>query len=147
MQRRIVGFHPDEEGDFVAELDCLHQQHVRHKPPFMNRPWVTTKSGRTEQLDTEIECSPCDRFELPTGLVPYKKTPEYSSEIPKGLLKDHTTQTWARLCVLQGQLVFTSSLGMKNVSVGESQVIAPQMKHAIRQDSDDPLWFYVEFLS
>lgn len=30
VRRRIVGFHQDEGGDWVAELSCMHRQHVRH---------------------------------------------------------------------------------------------------------------------
>ena len=33
MKRRIVGFHQDEEQHWVAELECRHNQHVRHDPP------------------------------------------------------------------------------------------------------------------
>ena len=39
MDRRIAGFHQDELGDWVAELDCGHTQHVRHNPPWQLRPW------------------------------------------------------------------------------------------------------------
>jgi hypothetical protein len=31
---KITGFHQDEEANWVAELSCGHQQHVRHRPPF-----------------------------------------------------------------------------------------------------------------
>ena len=30
--RKIVDFHLDENLDWVAELECGHQQHVRHNP-------------------------------------------------------------------------------------------------------------------
>jgi len=40
MDRRIAGFHQDEEIFWVAELECGHQQHVRHNPPMTLRPWV-----------------------------------------------------------------------------------------------------------
>jgi len=30
MNRRITGFHQDDVGDWVAELDCGHTQLVRH---------------------------------------------------------------------------------------------------------------------
>ncbi len=33
MIRTIDGFHQDEQDDWVAELSCLHMQHVRHEPP------------------------------------------------------------------------------------------------------------------
>jgi hypothetical protein len=31
--RKIVDFHLDENLDWVAELECGHQQHVRHNDP------------------------------------------------------------------------------------------------------------------
>ncbi len=40
MERAIVSYHRDEANDWVAELDCHHNQHVRNNPPFVNRPWV-----------------------------------------------------------------------------------------------------------
>ncbi|MHB1711793.1 MAG: DUF3565 domain-containing protein, partial [Acidimicrobiales bacterium] len=40
MIRVVVGFHPGTHGDWVAELSCWHNQHVRHQPPFQNRPRV-----------------------------------------------------------------------------------------------------------
>ena len=46
MQRRIAGFHQDEERHWVAGLECGHTQHVRHDPPWVNRPWVTSAEGR-----------------------------------------------------------------------------------------------------
>ena len=51
MKRKITGFHKDEENDWVAELECHHQQHVRHQPPFVNRPWVITLKGRNGKLE------------------------------------------------------------------------------------------------
>lgn len=41
--RRIVGFHLDEKSDWVTELECGHQQHVRHNPPWTERHWVTPR--------------------------------------------------------------------------------------------------------
>ena len=38
MQRKIIGFHQDEAQDWVADLECGQQQHVRHAPPWLNRP-------------------------------------------------------------------------------------------------------------
>jgi len=34
MNKRIVGFHLDEEQHWVAELECGHNQHVHHNPPW-----------------------------------------------------------------------------------------------------------------
>ena len=30
----------------MAELECGHNQHVRHDPPWECRPWVVTPEGR-----------------------------------------------------------------------------------------------------
>ena len=57
--RAIVGYHLDEEGHWVAQLSCGHGQHVRHDPPWQNRPWVTTESGRTAFLGTRLHCVKC----------------------------------------------------------------------------------------
>ncbi|MGV6827048.1 MAG: DUF3565 domain-containing protein [bacterium] len=62
-QRRIVGFHLDEESHWVAELDCGHFQHVRHDPPWVIRDWVITPEGRESCLGATIECVKCDRGE------------------------------------------------------------------------------------
>jgi hypothetical protein len=65
--RTIVGFHADEVGDWVAELSCGHAQHVRHRPPFWPRVWVTTPEGRAEHLGSTLDCPLCDRGEPPDG--------------------------------------------------------------------------------
>jgi len=58
--REIVGFHTDEEGHWVAELKCGHTQHVRHDPPWQNRPWVTTAEGRARFIGVELACRQCE---------------------------------------------------------------------------------------
>ncbi|ENV51317.1 hypothetical protein F953_01305 [Acinetobacter junii CIP 107470 = MTCC 11364] len=60
MQQAIVGFHLDEEGHYVADLACGHGQHVRHDPPWQNRPWVLTEQGRKEKLGVMLECKKCE---------------------------------------------------------------------------------------
>lgn len=60
MKQPIRGYHRDEEGHWVAELACGHNQHVRHDPPWVSRPWVTTAEGRTRMLGHELECRKCD---------------------------------------------------------------------------------------
>ncbi|MGH9170211.1 MAG: DUF3565 domain-containing protein [Acidimicrobiales bacterium] len=65
MNQPITGFHQDAEGDWVAELACGHNQHVRHKPPFQERSWVLTQQGRNGRLGTELGCPLCDRGEPP----------------------------------------------------------------------------------
>jgi hypothetical protein len=59
MKRRIVGFHQDEEGHWVADLECGHTQHVRHQPPWILRPWVLTEEGRAAFIGHELVCLKC----------------------------------------------------------------------------------------
>ena len=61
--RRIVGFHQDAEGHWVAELECGHTQHVRHTPPWQVRPWAMTEAGRAAHLGTLLSCRPCGEME------------------------------------------------------------------------------------
>lgn len=63
MLRTITGYHRDEELHWVAQLDCGHHQHVRHNPPWVSRPWVTTPRGRESMIGTQLECRKCDRGE------------------------------------------------------------------------------------
>lgn len=60
MDRKIVGFHQDEEHYWVAELECGHSQHVRHNPPWTSRPWVVTQEGRAKALGQALPCRKCD---------------------------------------------------------------------------------------
>jgi hypothetical protein len=58
-EQKISGFHQDEHGDWVAELECGHTQHVRHNPPWVLREWVTTAEGRGAHLGQELSCKKC----------------------------------------------------------------------------------------
>jgi hypothetical protein len=60
MEQRMVGFHKDTHGDWVADLECGHTQHVRHKPPWENRPWVTTPEGQATKIGQVLHCKLCD---------------------------------------------------------------------------------------
>jgi hypothetical protein len=62
-ERRIVGLHQDAEGQWVAELECGHTQHVRHSPPWEVRPWVQTEAGRAGRLGTVLPCRLCGETE------------------------------------------------------------------------------------
>jgi hypothetical protein len=65
VERSIVGFRRDEEGHWVAELDCGHGQHVRHDPPWQSRPWTQSEAGRAAMIGTRVNCLKCDRNEPP----------------------------------------------------------------------------------
>ncbi|SMO86632.1 DUF3565 domain-containing protein [Fodinibius sediminis] len=69
MKQPITGFHKDEEGDWVAELECGHNQHVRHDPPWQLRPWVTTKKRRESRIGHQLDCKKCDRGEPKDNMV------------------------------------------------------------------------------
>jgi hypothetical protein len=57
--RTIIAFHQDEHGDWVADLACGHTQHMRHNPPWIERPWVMTPEGRQHHLGGRLECRQC----------------------------------------------------------------------------------------
>jgi hypothetical protein len=69
MKHAITGFHLDDEQHWVAELDCGHNQHVRHNPPWINRPWTQTGEGRQRMLGETLDCKKCD-----TGAPADRKT-------------------------------------------------------------------------
>jgi hypothetical protein len=60
VERKIIGFHQDDEGHWVADLECGHTQHVRHNPPWINRPWTTTTEGRAAALGKYLVCRKCE---------------------------------------------------------------------------------------
>jgi hypothetical protein len=57
--RKIVDYHLDESFDWVADLECGHQQYVRHNPPWTIRHWVTTPQGRLAHIGQQLLCSAC----------------------------------------------------------------------------------------
>ncbi len=68
MMRKIVDFHQDEFQHWVADLECGHTQHVRHDPPWQQRPWVITAAGRKEKTGFELDCVDCDKTEMVNGV-------------------------------------------------------------------------------
>jgi hypothetical protein len=74
MQRAIAGFHQDEQGHWVADLACGHTRHLRHDPPWQNRPWVLDEQGRAQFLGTALDCKTCDEAVVgPEGFEPSTK--------------------------------------------------------------------------
>jgi tellurite resistance-related uncharacterized protein len=150
VRRRITGFHEDDDGDWVAELDCLHTQHVRHRPPFQDRPWVLTEAGRAEHLATELDCPLCDRAELPEGLVVERTAGPFDEiTLPAGLLRAHRipSGTWGRLRVLEGSVDFlinTDPPAEHHLDAGQTQPIPPDVSHELRPKG--PVRLVVDFL-
>lgn len=150
MRRVIEGFHRDEDGDWVAELDCLHGQHVRHRPPFQDRAWVLTAAGRAERLGAPIDCPLCDRAELPDGLVLARTAgPFDAASLPAGLQKDHRVadHTWGCLRVVEGSVQFSMASDPPcsvRLAAPASQPIPPGVPHSVALDG--PVVVAVDFL-
>jgi len=70
MNQSIIGFHQDDERDWVADLYCGHGQHVRHNPPLSFRPWVESLDGRQKHIGTILNCKKCDEEEVATSPIP-----------------------------------------------------------------------------
>ena len=147
MKRPVTGFGLDAEGDWFAILNCGHRQHVRHRPPFFERPWVTTESGRNGKLGTMLDCVRCDRFELPDAFVLYKKTPIFTEHtIPAAFKKDHSTKAgvWARINVLAGRLRYIVDALDTDMALhaGTPGIIQPEVPH--RVEPQGPVRFFLE---
>jgi hypothetical protein len=59
QRRLIVAFRRDEQGDWIAELDCGHERHVRHDPPMESHTWVLDEASRRARIGAPIECGRC----------------------------------------------------------------------------------------
>ena len=149
MKRTIIGFHLDEDGDWVANLDCAHGQHVRHRPPFVNRSWVVSEAGREAMLGTALDCVRCDRMEWPEGCVAWHRTPEFDeTTVPSGLTSEHATKrgVWARIHVIRGVLRYHAGPPLDRsfrVDPASSAVIVPEVRH--RVEPEGPVRFFIEF--
>jgi tellurite resistance-related uncharacterized protein len=137
VRREITGFRQDEVGDWMAELGCHHRQHVRHRPPFLERAWVTTSQGRTEHIGTPLDCPLCDRAELPSDLVVTRTAGPFDEEtLPAGLRRNHRVAegVWGLLRVLSGCAHFTMQTEtpiQRDLRSGDSQPIPPGVFHAV----------------
>jgi Protein of unknown function (DUF3565) len=75
IRRKIIDYHLDEASDWIADLECGHQQHVRHNPPWTNRHWVTTPQGQLDHTGHALLCS----VYIPFGLNENTLVPSKSS--------------------------------------------------------------------
>jgi tellurite resistance-related uncharacterized protein len=148
--RRIAGFHQDDAGGWVAELSCLHGQHIRHSPPFQNRPWVLTAAGRQEHVGTDINCPLCDRAELPGDLQVTRTAGPFDQDtIPPALRKDHIVGEgrWGCLRVIEGGVGFVMATEPpieRQLVAGDRQAIPPGVAHHLVVDG--PAVVAVDFL-
>ena len=58
--QRIVGFRQDAEHEWVATLECGHEQHVRHDPPWQVFPWILHEQQRVQRIGTQMYCRLCE---------------------------------------------------------------------------------------
>ena len=150
VRRTVEGFHRDGAGEWVAELSCLHGQHVRHRPPFQERPWVLTDEGRAARVGAQLECPACDRAELPDGLTVVRTAgPFDQATLPAGLRRAHRVAegTWGRLRVSHGSVRFsleTSPPVERLVGAGDEQPLPSGVLHAVSVDG--PVVLAIDFL-
>jgi tellurite methyltransferase len=151
VERPIVGYHCDEQGDWVAELDCGHGQHVRHRPPFELRPWVIEPEARAKRIGTTLDCPLCDRAELPEGLRFVRSSPIWDEKtIPVGLLSSHRVgrRTWGEIQVHEGRMRFVmDSEPVLDVVVetDSTQAIPPGIGHHV--EPLGPVRFSIAFFT
>lgn len=147
----MTGFHRDHEGHWVAELDCGHDQHVRHDPPWQERPWVTTEEGRTARLGQVLNCLRCDQRELPEGARVRRRTPTFDQDTtPDALRSRHTTKrgVWAVVHVLDGELDYRIAeplAAQGRLGPGQTAVMPPEVEHEVAPVGR--VSFYVELFS
>lgn len=147
----MEGFHCDDEGDWVAHLECGHTQHVRHRPPFQVREWVQSEAGRRGRIGALLECPLCARAEMPDGLELARSGDVWDdTTLPGGLRRDHrlAPRTWGLLHVLAGRLRFVPgragwSLPAAELAAGSAQPIPPQMAH--RVETTGPVSVRIDF--
>lgn len=134
MDTTIVGFHQDDAADWVAELACGHGQHMRHTPPWQERPWVMTEEGRHAKIGARIECARCDAIRLPPDAREYKRTATFTEEsLPDALCKEHRTKagTWGRIVVTEGKLEFHSRGRVHVLHAGDVGIVEPEVTHHV----------------
>lgn len=150
MHRTITGFHVGEDGDWVAELACLHAQHVRHDPPIREASWVLDDDGRGGRIGEPLDCPLCDRAELPDGLEVARTTDTWDAHtVPAGLLRDHrvAASTWGLLQVERGTVGFHAETAPPIdivLAAGDDQPIPPDVLHHVIPSPDAR--FRVQFL-
>jgi tellurite methyltransferase len=150
LQRTITGFHVDEVGDWVAELSCFHGQHVRHRPPFRDAPWVNDDAERRARIGAALECPLCDRAELPDGLHVVRTTETWDeATTPSGLVRSHRVApgVWGLVHVEAGELHFVAPSNPALDVVlrpGDAQPIPPEQEH--RVEPRPGVRFHIEFL-
>ena len=146
----IRSFRQDEAGDWIAELECGHAQHVRHRPPMEVREWVVTEEGRRGRIRAKLPCRYCRMPRLPATVSEYKRTAVFDAKTtPSGLRARHTTKAgvWGEIVVVEGRVLYViedeedATFILRPDTPG---AIAPQAPHHV--EPYDDARFYVRFL-
>lgn len=147
----MVGFRrDDEDAAWVADLACLHAQHVRHEPPFREAAWVEDEGERARRVGQLLDCPLCDRAELPSGLQVARTTATWdASTMPATLGRAHRVAagTWGLLEVEAGQVRFVAATDPPIdvlVTPAEAQPIPPELDHHVEPAAGAR--FHVTFL-
>lgn len=149
-ESRVRAFDQDEEGHWVAELECGHAQHVRHRPPMETREWVLTDEGRRGRIGATFPCRYCLMPKIPGAVSEYERTPTFDkTTTPAGLLKSHTTKAgvWGEIVVVAGRVLYVIEPEADASFVlrpGVTGTIAPLVPHHV--DPEDDARFFVRFL-
>jgi tellurite methyltransferase len=150
MNRAIVEFREDANSEWVVALSCGHRRHVRHDPPFRDRPWAVTPEGRQSQIGIEIDCGSCDQRLVPAGYEPYRRTPIFEeNSVPDALRREHSTKrgVWALIRVTRGSLDYYIHAPVdihERLTPLSPGVVVPEVPHHVA--TPDPVSFYIEFL-
>jgi tellurite resistance-related uncharacterized protein len=110
---------------------------------------VVTPEGRAEKLGHELPCVYCDRFEMPDGYAPYKRTRDFDeSSIPDALRKDHSTKpgVWGVIHVLSGRLRYVVEAPLASERIlepGVRGIVVPEVLHRVAPEGE--VRFFVEF--
>lgn len=136
MNRTIHRFHQDDVGDWVAELGCGHDQHVRHRPPFEQRPWVLSAYERERHIGESRDCPLCEQGVLPARVVFLKSSSDWDEiSMPAPLRNAHrlSDDKWGLLQVAEGSLRYVShdAAFERVVAAGEQLAIPPGVAHDV----------------
>lgn len=147
MEREILGFEQDDQGDWRARLDCGHKRHLRHDPPRESRPELLQEQSRQAAVGGLIFCGRCAQRMLPEPAQHYKSTPTFDQDsLPAGILRNHSLKrgTWGKLIVLNGEVTFHEGQEQWVVTPQAAHVILPEVVHHL--EVTGPVSLRVDFL-
>ncbi len=149
MDQNIVRFHQDEEGCWVANLICGHCQHVRHNPPWVNRPWISTEATRELYIGQSLNCLKCNMPNIPSSAKQIKCSEQYDQQSLHQQFvgaQVNNSDFWIKVIIFEGELVYRRLTEIPHGYVVDSEysaVIEPRMKYILR--SKGPVRFKFQY--